>query len=85
MDCPSCARKIETAVNQLTDIVDARVLFATEKLVVQFNSASTAAAIEQAVTNTGFKIYDDQQKSSAQQTKPRHPLLEADTLRIVAL
>ncbi|MCG6375137.1 zinc/cadmium/mercury/lead-transporting ATPase [Vibrio fluvialis] len=85
MDCPSCARKIETAVNQLTDIVDARVLFATEKLVVQFNSASTAAAIEQAVTNTGFKIYDDQQKSSAQQAKPRHPLLEADTLRIVAL
>ncbi|MBY8142152.1 zinc/cadmium/mercury/lead-transporting ATPase [Vibrio fluvialis] len=85
MDCPSCARKIETAVNQLTDIVDARVLFATEKLVVQFNSASTAAAIEQAVTNTGFKIYDDQQKSSAQQAKPSHPLLEADTLRIVAL
>ncbi|EMC0406299.1 zinc/cadmium/mercury/lead-transporting ATPase [Vibrio fluvialis] len=85
MDCPSCARKIETAVKQLTDIVDARVLFATEKLVVQFNSASTAAAIEQAVTNTGFKIYDDQQKSSAQQAKPRHPLLEADTLRIVAL
>ncbi|MCG6360894.1 zinc/cadmium/mercury/lead-transporting ATPase [Vibrio fluvialis] len=85
MDCPSCARKIETAVNQLTDIVDARVLFATEKLVVQFNSASTAAAIEQAVTNTGFKIYDDQQKSSAQQAKPRHSLLEADTLRIVAL
>ncbi|WP_032079926.1 zinc/cadmium/mercury/lead-transporting ATPase [Vibrio fluvialis] len=85
MDCPSCARKIETAVNQLTDIVDARVLFATEKLVVQFNSASTAAAIEQAVTNTGFKIYDDQQKSSAQQAKPRHPLLEADTLRIFAL
>ncbi|EKZ9002082.1 zinc/cadmium/mercury/lead-transporting ATPase [Vibrio fluvialis] len=85
MDCPSCARKIETAVNQLTDIVDARVLFATEKLVVQFNSASTAAAIEQAVTNTGFKIYDDQQKSSAQQAKPRHPLLEADSLRIVAL
>ncbi|ENQ8647234.1 zinc/cadmium/mercury/lead-transporting ATPase [Vibrio fluvialis] len=85
MDCPSCARKIETAVNQLTDIVDARVLFATEKLVVQFNSASTAAAIEQAVTNTGFKIYDDQQKSSAQPAKPSHPLLEADTLRIVAL
>ncbi|MGG5572234.1 zinc/cadmium/mercury/lead-transporting ATPase [Vibrio diazotrophicus] len=85
MDCPSCARKIETAVNQLTDIVDARVLFATEKLVVQFNSASTAAAIEQAVTNTGFKIYDDQQKSSSQQAKPSHPLLEADTLRIVAL
>lgn len=85
MDCPSCARKIETAVNQLTDIVDARVLFATEKLVVQFNSASTAAAIEQAVTNTGFKIYDDQQKSYAQQAKPSHPMLEADTLRIVAL
>ncbi|EKO3963806.1 zinc/cadmium/mercury/lead-transporting ATPase [Vibrio fluvialis] len=85
MDCPSCARKIETAVNQLTDIVDARVLFATEKLVVQFNSASTAAAIEQAVTNTGFKIYDDQQKSSAQPAKPSHPLFEADTLRIVAL
>lgn len=85
MDCPSCARKIETAVNQLSDIVDARVLFATEKLVVQFNSAATATAIEQAVTNTGFKIYSDQAASTAEQTPPRHPLLETETLRIIVL
>lgn len=56
MDCPSCARKIETAVNRLSGIVDARVLFATEKLVVQFNDLSVAAAVEDAVIRTGFAI-----------------------------
>ncbi|MGL5293204.1 MAG: cation transporter, partial [Aeromonas sp.] len=34
MDCPSCARKVETAVSRVAGVVQARVLFATEKLVV---------------------------------------------------
>ncbi|HCT2509173.1 TPA: cation transporter, partial [Aeromonas dhakensis] len=34
MDCPSCARKIETAVSRVNGVQQARVLFATEKLVV---------------------------------------------------
>lgn len=34
MDCPSCARKIETAVSRVSGVQQARVLFATEKLVV---------------------------------------------------
>jgi Cd2+/Zn2+-exporting ATPase len=34
MDCPSCARKIETAVSRVEGVQQARVLFATEKLVV---------------------------------------------------
>ena len=40
MDCPSCARKIETAVSRVEGVTQARVLFATEKLVVDLAPAS---------------------------------------------
>ncbi|MDE1243039.1 zinc/cadmium/mercury/lead-transporting ATPase [Vibrio aestuarianus] len=56
MDCPSCARKIETAIKKVNAIVDAKVLFATEKLVVQFNAPEAEQAIEQAVASAGFSI-----------------------------
>lgn len=56
MDCPSCARKIETAIKKVNAIVDAKVLFATEKLVVQFNAPEAEQAIEQAVASVGFSI-----------------------------
>ena len=38
MDCPSCAKKIENAVTALPGVDSARVLFATEKLVVDAQS-----------------------------------------------
>lgn len=87
MDCPSCARKIETAVRQLSDIVDARVLFATEKLVVEFNTASTATAIEQAVTQSGFEIITEQhnRNTSAHPASQRHAVFQPDNARIAGL
>ncbi|WP_136484345.1 zinc/cadmium/mercury/lead-transporting ATPase [Vibrio sp. H11] len=85
MDCPSCARKIENAVGQLADIVDVRVLFATEKLVVQFNDAATAQAIEQTVIKTGFDIRSSGQSQSAAADKPTNTWLQPDTGRIVML
>ena len=58
MDCPSCARTVETAVSQLPEVLRTRVVFASEKLLVEA-SADVAAAVEQAVARAGFSLIDD--------------------------
>ena len=63
MDCPSCARTLEAAVNQLPQIVRTRVLFASEKLLVDA-SADVAAAVEQAVIRAGFRLENDESPRS---------------------
>lgn len=85
MDCPSCARKIETALQKVTDIVDAKVLFATQKLVVQFNQAETADAVEQAVMNAGFSIQSSVKPTSSETKKTQPWLLQSDNLRIAII
>ncbi|KJV29374.1 zinc/cadmium/mercury/lead-transporting ATPase [Pantoea sp. SM3] len=55
MDCPSCARKIESAVQQLAQVRTARVIFASEKLLVDADQ-DIRPAIEQAVKNVGFTL-----------------------------
>lgn len=65
MDCPSCARKIETAVSKLDGVRQVSVLFATEKLEVQFNDAATASLIEQTIKLTGFSIAESASQSSS--------------------
>ena len=55
MDCPSCARKIETAVQKLPQVQRARVIFASEKLLVEA-TGNIGPAIEQAVKNAGFTL-----------------------------
>ncbi|EGU46600.1 zinc/cadmium/mercury/lead-transporting ATPase [Vibrio orientalis CIP 102891 = ATCC 33934] len=54
MDCPSCARKIETAVNRVEGVLEAKVLFATEKLVIKSDSSGVAQLVEQTILDTGF-------------------------------
>ncbi|MER5030690.1 zinc/cadmium/mercury/lead-transporting ATPase [Pantoea anthophila] len=55
MDCPGCARSIETAVRQISGVTDARVLFSSEKLVVNA-SQDVQNAVEQAVRKAGFEL-----------------------------
>lgn len=55
MDCPGCARSIETAVQQVTGVTEARVLFSSEKLVVNADS-DVRQAVEQAVKKAGFQL-----------------------------
>lgn len=55
MDCPGCARTIETAVRQISGVTDARVLFSSEKLVVSA-SQDVQNAVEQAVRKAGFQL-----------------------------
>ncbi|AIW19470.1 zinc/cadmium/mercury/lead-transporting ATPase [Vibrio coralliilyticus] len=56
MDCPSCARKIETAVNKVDGVVEAKVLFSTEKLVVKVDHSGVARLVEQTILDTGFSF-----------------------------
>lgn len=55
MDCPGCARSIETAVQQVAGVTEARVLFSSEKLVVNADS-DVRQAVEQAVKKAGFQL-----------------------------
>lgn len=56
MDCPACARKVESATNKLAGVVSSKVLFATEKLVVRVNDAALFTQVEAAVVDAGFTL-----------------------------
>ncbi|WDO02497.1 zinc/cadmium/mercury/lead-transporting ATPase [Aeromonas allosaccharophila] len=56
MDCPSCARKIETAVSRVSGVQQARVLFATEKLVVDLAPGLSPDPVTAAVLAAGFEL-----------------------------
>ncbi|AKH64089.1 MULTISPECIES: zinc/cadmium/mercury/lead-transporting ATPase [Photorhabdus] len=64
MDCPSCARKIETAVSKIPEVKQAKVLFATEKLVVDADTDIRSAVI-QAVNQAGFNLHNPDSKQKA--------------------
>lgn len=55
MDCPSCAKKIENAITSIPGVDSARVLFATEKLVVDAQS-DVSMRIQDAVKQAGFTL-----------------------------
>lgn len=59
MDCPSCAKKIENAVTAIPGVDNARVLFATEKLVVDAQS-DISQRIQDAVKQAGFTLLGTQ-------------------------
>jgi Cd2+/Zn2+-exporting ATPase len=56
MDCPACARKVETATSRIQGVVNSKVMFATEKLVVRVNDASLFSQVEAAVADAGFTL-----------------------------
>ena len=80
MDCPSCARKVETAVRQLSGVSQARVVFASEKLLVEA-SQDMRRDIEQAVSRAGFQL----QRSDAPATAPRESSLWRDNASLIVL
>ncbi len=55
MDCAACARKVENAVKQVAGVEQVRVLFATEKLLVNA-SGNVSAQVEAAVKNAGYTL-----------------------------
>lgn len=87
MDCPSCAKKIENAVTALPGVDNARVLFATEKLVVDAQS-DISLRIQDAVKQAGFTLLGTQSTQADQPKTSRlgefGPLLLLTTLMIVS-
>ena len=74
MDCPSCARKIETAVGRVAGVQQARVLFATEKLVVDLAPGLSPDPITAAVRQAGFRLKGEASAKAADD-KHRSPWL----------
>ncbi|HDM8041941.1 TPA: zinc/cadmium/mercury/lead-transporting ATPase [Vibrio campbellii] len=56
MDCPACAQKLEKAISSIEGVTNAKVLFATEKLVVELDNRALAPIIEQVSQQTGFPL-----------------------------
>ncbi|WP_299002785.1 zinc/cadmium/mercury/lead-transporting ATPase [uncultured Shewanella sp.] len=56
MDCPSCAQKLEKALMSLKGVVSAKVMFATEKLIVHFESSNMVDKIEAKAMETGVRL-----------------------------
>ncbi|UZX68290.1 zinc/cadmium/mercury/lead-transporting ATPase [Yersinia ruckeri] len=89
MDCPSCARKVETAVGNLSGVEQVKVLFATEKLVVDAKS-DIRQQVQDAVTRAGFSLVNtvgaSGQQSPAAEKKFREyfPLIILTTLMVLS-
>lgn len=77
MDCPSCAKKVETAVSQVEGVEHAKILFATEKLVVDTKETQDIAPrIEQAVKKAGYSL-----SSGANTTPAAKPSVKQQQLK----
>ncbi|MFQ2178552.1 zinc/cadmium/mercury/lead-transporting ATPase [Aeromonas veronii] len=77
MDCPSCARKIETAVSRVSGVQQARVLFATEKLVVDLSPGLSPAPVTAAVLAAGFQLKGEStdKQAAGREQASQQPLL----------
>lgn len=56
MDCGSCAAKVEKALNAMTGVHQARVVYSTERLLVDFDEDGSKAAVESKVKELGFRL-----------------------------
>lgn len=79
MDCPSCARKIETAVSRVSGVQQARVLFATEKLVVDLAPGLSPDPVTAAVLAAGFQLKGESaDKQAAGREQASQPPLQGN-------
>ncbi len=79
MDCPACARKIENAINQIDTVTHARVMFATEKLVVNAYQ-DVREHVEKAVLNAGFTL---RRSDSVQPAENTPSLLQQNRMLLI--
>lgn len=57
VSCPSCVRKIETALGRLEGVEEAKVLFHSSKVKVSFDEALLQAGeLEATVQRLGFSV-----------------------------
>ncbi|MGF1679958.1 zinc/cadmium/mercury/lead-transporting ATPase [Photobacterium minamisatsumaniensis] len=63
MDCPSCASKLEKAITAIEGVISAKVMFATERLVVNCESDELASKIIAKTKETGFSLVTGKDKA----------------------
>ena len=85
MDCQACARKVEKAISNIDGVIQAKVLFATEKLVVKYNNESLADTIEQVSITTGFPLTEVGSKKEKQQPETFWQAYIQPNLQIIAI
>lgn len=83
MDCPSCAKKVETAALKVPGVKQAKVLFATEKLVVDADSDLRAEVIT-AINSAGYSLFD-LSSPDAQKPEKQNWLKESSLVFILAI
>lgn len=66
MDCPSCAAKLKKAILAIPDVIDANVIFATEKLTVRVKSEAVFEQIITVAKTTGFPLSDIGAKNTSE-------------------
>lgn len=64
MDCAACARKVENAVKQISDVEHVQVLFATEKLLVT-SARDIRHDVEKSVKAAGYSLRDSAAPAAA--------------------
>lgn len=84
MDCPSCARKVENAVSKVSGVDTVKVLFATEKLIVNYSQPASEQQIETACVSAGFKTESLREKNQPIDTKKTN-YLSRENLHIASI
>ncbi|MFS0614142.1 cation transporter [Lederbergia ruris] len=57
LSCPSCIKKIETALNKQAGVKEANVLFHSSKVKATFDEAiTTAEQLEETITKLGYLV-----------------------------
>jgi copper chaperone len=57
LSCPSCIKKIETALNKTDGVEEAKVMFHSNKVKASFNEEIVNAdAIQIVITNLGYPV-----------------------------
>ncbi|MDR5611789.1 MAG: zinc/cadmium/mercury/lead-transporting ATPase [Arsenophonus sp.] len=82
MDCASCTRKIEIAVSKVKHVKQVKVLFTTEKLIVDADDDVRDDVIK-AVQQAGFKLYNLNTTESATKKKQNNPFSESKPIIIL--
>lgn len=59
VDCANCALKMEDAAKKTDGVLDARVNFMTQKMVVEFADGANSASVMKAVLKNCKRVEDD--------------------------
>ena len=63
MDCGSCAAKVEKALAGLRGVSQVRVVYSTERLLVDMETSGSVSAVESTVAELGFQLEASQQSA----------------------